>query len=300
MAKQKATYEMVAAAAEQYVAVGERPTLEIVRREVGGSNSDVGPLFKQWKEARPVSGVRSRTPPDDVLAVMYGWLDREEAKYGADLRREIADQASEIDAVGKEARAAMVDVEEKAEEIEKLRHSEQELIIKLEAMSVAAEKANKEAIEQREAAEFARKESAKHEIRLEGLPKLEAELAAVRAELKAINKEMNEGRNEVVRVTGRLDAAVATVADLQGREALAIKVGSEAKDEAVKLKAALDSAQERGIKAEAELAAMVKAEAKADAEVERLRAEIAQLKDDAKAAKVDAAGLVGDAAKREA
>lgn len=288
MARQKATYEIVAMAAEKYVAAGERPTLEKVRGEVGGSNSDVGPMFRQWKESRPAAAMRSRTTPDDVISVLYSWADREEAKYGADLRAEIAEQANEIDAVGKEARAALEDAEAKADEIERLRLNEQTLVAKLDAMTAAAEKANKEAVEHREAAEFARKESAKHEIRLEAMPKLEAELATARAELKAVNKEMNEGRNEVVRVTGKLEAALAAVADLQGREAVAVKASGAAKDEAEKLKAALDGLQARAIKAEAELAAMVKAEAKADAEIGRLRGEIAQLKDDAKAAATDA------------
>jgi len=281
----RVSYESVSAAAEKIVGSGERPTIERVRGILGGgSYGDIGPIFAKWKSGQIKALAVEASIPTEVQQAFIGWARKSEAQRSAELHAELADTANELSLVRGELVDSELANEEKAQAIIDLKESESSLTTQLEIMTSACEKATSDARQEREAAEHARQALAETNIRLESLPKLEAELAEMKSEIKAVNKELALANTAAARDTQKLEAANASITDLKTRVAEASKAAADGVATADKLRGVADALQERAIKAEAMATALVKAEEKAEKDIERLRAELAQLKADNKPA----------------
>ena len=94
-------YEDVARAAIALQDGGVRPTIESVRKKMGGgSNRDIAPLFRQWKsereEARDAEGIGI---PDNIVSAIQEFAERAKTNATNKLQREnaaLADQVREL------------------------------------------------------------------------------------------------------------------------------------------------------------------------------------------------------------
>ena len=279
----RVTHETVSAAAEKIVGSGERPTIERVRGILGGgSYGDIGPIFAKWKSTQVKAAAVEASIPAEVQQAFISWARKSEAQRSAELHTELADCTNELALVRDELVDSELANEEKATAIVDLKEIEQSLTMQLEIMTARSEKATTDALREREAAEHARQALAETNIRLESLPKLEAELAEMKSEIKALNKELAAANTAAARDTEKLEAANASIADLRSRVSDATKAAADSAASADKLRAVTDSLQERAIKAEAIAAGLTRAEEKTEKDIDRLRAEITQLKADSK------------------
>jgi hypothetical protein len=179
------TPEQVGAAAEAIKAAGVAPTLRAVRERLGvGSMGTINRMLQSWKDTQGRPATQEVAIPPALARAIIDHMGMEIAQAKAPL---VADLA--------EARQATADLatenERQAKEIEDLSVqmaalAEQKAAADGRAAQLAAElaAAREEAGRERRAAEEARVEVAKAALRLEAMPRLEADLTLAREALE--------------------------------------------------------------------------------------------------------------------
>lgn len=230
------TYEQVAAAADALVAKGERASQRNVRKYLGtGSPNTIQAHLNAWSKGRVETAQRPRMTLDDDMerAILVG-IERRIAAARAELEADLAEAIESRDDITAEAQAQTSQLEEQARELEQSRAEAQqrlgligELRSEIEARKAEALKAHADAKElaeaarveaqksvaeaeaeterQRQAAEQARTALAKAELRLEAMPRLEAEVTRLQAENKILTDERQQAREAAARAEARAD-----------------------------------------------------------------------------------------------
>ncbi len=193
------TQEAVFKAAAELAKGNQRPSVRNVIRAIGGgSPNDVAPLLAQWKETHTIAAAPVVIDPrlvqvlSEQIAVAVATA-REEA--AADLAA-LQEDAAELARAGSEAEAL---ASELGQSLEKIRDELQQQIgrnaslqSEVDAMKAQTEvdvrEANARALREREAAETARQALARAILQLEDMPRLQAELDALRAELASVRE----------------------------------------------------------------------------------------------------------------
>jgi colicin import membrane protein len=198
------TYAEVAAAADRITARSERATVRAVRAELGGTGSleTIQREFSAWKERNRPAKAESVTLPVDLQRVLLGHIERAAADARADLQTELADTQAEREALTDELERqsrGRAEAEQRAEEllaeVARLRGA----LDQAEGREEARERALQEA---REAAESARKAEALATLRLESLPTLQSENAALKAKLDEVNEARRVAEIEAAELRG--------------------------------------------------------------------------------------------------
>jgi len=212
------TQAEVSAAAERLRAAGTKPTNRAVREALGGgSMGTVVKLLRVWQAGQVPQGDAPVTLPPALQRAMVDFVAQEVAAAKVALEGELAIAEQTCgDLVAESARqTATLDAREK--EVEGLRDECAELRGRLAQLTTDLEARQAALEEQRHAAETARTELARLELRLEAVPKLEAELER----LQAAREEERAGRvgaeQGAAVSAARLDNAESQVADLKQR-----------------------------------------------------------------------------------
>lgn len=232
------SYENVAAACESLVAAGKSPSVRLVRDALGGgSPNKITPLVSQWKAQRievkkeavavdprigaliaeMIETAANNARRDAESRLVEAEADLESiAKAGRENEDRITDlqislsgaeilgqtQAGQIDALTAQLEAL------KKESAERIGHAEEKAAREIAAAQEATAKAQAEA-------EAARTEKAKTELRLEALPRLEADLERVRAELDQERQARVKAERDLAACGAKTEGAQARIADLQ-------------------------------------------------------------------------------------
>jgi len=178
------TQEQVNAAADALRADGVKPTVRAVRERLGtGSNATVMRLLDIWKGGQV-------KPPAETPLTLLGSLrslvddiEKAAATDKAGQTAELAElQQTNADLVTESERqtAVIADLEVERDAVKSERDA---LVGRVEQLEEIQAKLRDEVEQERHAAEGARTELAKALLRLEAMPRLEADLAAVRVEL---------------------------------------------------------------------------------------------------------------------
>ncbi|MET3135039.1 colicin import membrane protein [Oxalobacteraceae bacterium GrIS 1.11] len=194
------TFDDVCAIADRLKAAGTRPNPRLILEHHGsGSLGTIHPLFKQW-EARQESkfGAGLALSPALQRAILE-FMGQEIARARADLETGLADSEQRAADLARENARQAADIEDKAELLAALQAEAAAQQGKLDQIEADLAGARDDAMRERAAAETARTELAKERLRLEAMPRLEADLAAVRAEFDAERR---------VRITAEQAAAV--------------------------------------------------------------------------------------------
>lgn len=212
------TQEEVNAVADEIRATGHKPTARGIREALGsGSMATVLKYFQTWqaKQVRPADAPTVLPPGLQKALVDFIGQEVASAKVAIETDLVMSQQANADLITESERQATTIDA--LALEVETLAVEKAELSGRMSQMSADLEESRKEADTQRQAAETGRTEQAKLQLKLEGLPKLEAEVEKLRAALD-VEREGRAKAEQVAAVeTTKRENAEAQVQDLQAR-----------------------------------------------------------------------------------
>lgn len=221
------THEQVTAVADAIKAEGGKPTLRAVRDRLGsGSLGTVQKLLGQWQQSQGRQAETSLALPPALQRAILEFLGQEMAAQRVALESSLAEAQQAVADLAAENERQVADIEAQALELEAERSAAASMRGKAEQLKAdlertkteareAIEAAKAEAIKEREAAEGLRVELAKACLRLEGLPRLEADLERLRGELDAERKARHEAERGAAAALASLDAAKTRVEGLE-------------------------------------------------------------------------------------
>ncbi|WP_175992734.1 DNA-binding protein [Burkholderia vietnamiensis] len=281
------TAEQVNAIADAMKAEGVKPTLRGVRERLGtGSLGTVAKLLQRWKAGQERQPNAALAVPPALQRAIVDWMDQELTAARATLEAELADQQQAAADLASENERQGELIAERDADLEALSIDKAAAEGKATQLAVDLDAAREDAARERQAAEQARTELAKALLRLEAMPRLEADLAAVRAELDRERQARVVAEQAAAVLAAQKDDLTARLADAGSRRERAEEVLSAQQQRTDKLAAELADARASLQATEARAKASEREAATATADAERARA-------DAKAAGEQVASLRG-------
>ncbi len=205
------TPEQVSAVADALKAEGIAPTLRAVRERLGtGSMGTINKLLQQWKAGQERQAAAALALPPALQRAVLDFMATELAAARAPLEAELAEAQQAAADLAAENERQVTAIEDLTAQLDHLAAERATAEGRAEQLTADLAGSKEDAARERQAAEAARTELAKAALRLEAMPRLEADLAAIRAELAA----ERQGR-----VNAEQQAAVlaAQKTDLEGR-----------------------------------------------------------------------------------
>lgn len=180
------TQEQVNAAADAIRAGGAKPTARAVRESLGGgSMATVLKLLQVWQAGQVRAEEIPVVLPAGLQRALVDFIGQEVASAKSVLQDDLVSaQQSNGDLIAESERQAST-IEIQAEALDLAQAEKAELAGRLAQVESDLAKAGDDVAAERQAAELARTELAKAQLRLEALPRIEAEADRLRAELEA-------------------------------------------------------------------------------------------------------------------
>jgi chromosome segregation ATPase len=216
------TQEEVNAVADQLRATGAKPTARAVREALGGgSMATVLKHLQVWQSRQVRPPETQAVLPQGLQRALVDFIAQEVASAKVTLESDLvaAQQANQDLIAESERQAAALDREQTA--VESLQAEKAELSGRLVQLTKDLEDARADADAQREAAEHARTEKAKCELRLEGVPRLETEIERLKAAFELERNAKVVAEQAAAVALARLEKTEAQAADLAARLAKA-------------------------------------------------------------------------------
>jgi chromosome segregation ATPase len=181
------SYAQVALAVEKMALEGIRPTSRALRERLGntGSMGTINRLLQEWKSKRAPEPAASPVLPPALQRVLLEYVNAELASLRAHLGSDLADQEQESADLAAENERLVLSGETQAEAIELLRAEVSKHQGRAGQLQADLDEARDESIRERSGAEVARTELAKTQLRLESMPRLEADLEAARVDFES-------------------------------------------------------------------------------------------------------------------
>lgn len=178
------TENQVHAAANAIRAEGGTPTLRAVRERLGaGSMGTVSKHLQQWKAGQERQTSTELALPPALQRSVLDFMATELAAARAPLEAELAEQQQTSVDLATENERQVITIERQAADMEVLAADKAAAEGKAGQLAADLAGAKEEAARERQAAEQARTELAKAMLRLEAMPRMDADLVAIRAEL---------------------------------------------------------------------------------------------------------------------
>jgi colicin import membrane protein len=229
----KITYEHVAAVADAMSAANLRPSSRTVRERLGniGSMGTINRLLQEWKASQERHIAQPLTLPTVLQRAILDCMAQELSAAKAQLEATLAEQRQEMTDLATENERQGADIEDRINADVTLRAELATLQGRIAQTEDELAHARRETMSEREEAAKARIELAKALLRLEAMPRLEADLVALRDELKRERQEGTAATQLAAVLEAKLDAARerATQAEAvaaEARAAVAAKDGS--------------------------------------------------------------------------
>jgi colicin import membrane protein len=195
------TYQEVAAAAEGIKAAGDKPSSRLVRERLGniGSMGTITKHLQTWRDGQE-RRITTVTLPVTVQRSLLDFMDLELSNAKATLELEVAERQQEATDLAIENERMIGYLCEKDEMVATLQAELASLQGRNAQITMDLLAAKEEAGKEREASERARTELAKASLRLEAIPRLDAELADLRTKLEKDREEYELVRTELASV----------------------------------------------------------------------------------------------------
>lgn len=202
------SYEQVVAVADGMKARGEKPTSRNVREALGsGSMGTVLKHLQQWQSGQMRAEDTPVALPAALQRALVDFIGQEVASAKTILQSDLVDaQQANADMIAESERQSST-IEIQAEALESAQVEKAGLAGRLAQVESDLAKTLDDVAAERQAAETARVELAKAELRLEAVPKIEAEIEKVRAELLDARAKAAELHEAAAVATAQLDAA---------------------------------------------------------------------------------------------
>ncbi|WP_426178089.1 DNA-binding protein [Massilia sp. TWR1-2-2] len=228
----KITYEQVAAAADAMCAANIRPSSRTLRERLGntGSMGTINRLLQEWKATQERQLVQPLTLPPVLQRAILDFMAQELATAKALLESTLAEQRQEMADLAIENERQGADIEDRIQAEVVLRADLATLQGRIAQTEGELTHARRETRNEREDAAKARIDLAKALLRLEAMPRLEADLAALREELKTEHQDRTAATQEAAVLEAKLDAARerAAQAEAFGAEVRAAAISRDA------------------------------------------------------------------------
>lgn len=240
------TEETVAAAARQLVEAGEKPSVRKVTALLGGGSPNlVAPLLKAWKESQPrLKAAEIQLDPRITALIAEQVLEAaRNAGSEADSRAAVAEDDLEFcQAEAVELRAEIERLQSELHESQAQAQRQAAMIISIQGERDREQKEHAEAVKaageaaarEREEAEKSRQALARAELRLEAVPRLEAEIERLRGALEVSEDARHEAEKAAAVSAESVDRLNSLVADLKTREQEARQLAQAAQAETEK------------------------------------------------------------------
>jgi len=213
------TFEQVAAVADAIAARGDRPTLRGVRAELGsGSMGTIQKHLAAWQGQRRQIVTSTATLPTEIQRVILSEIEREVDAARAELEAELAATKGDRDALADDNEAQAEQIEQQTARLDEIEASSQQQAGRIAQLESDLETAWQATERERGIAEQARQALAKAELRLEALPKVEAEVERLRAALEASQARATTAEQRAAVTAEKLAGVEARLADAQARE----------------------------------------------------------------------------------
>lgn len=236
--------EEVNAVADSIRAAGTKPTARAVRDGLGrGSMATVLRLLHVWQSGQARAPEPQHALPAALQRSLIDFIGQEVAAAKLSLEQELVSaQQAQKDLIS-ENESLLGDLEELQTAYEAVQAQHSQLEGRNAQLLVDISDATRIAENQRQAAESARTELAKVQLRLEGVPTLEAELSRMHAALDAERAARVAADQAAAVAEARLEQSKATADDLRVRLARAETDVREGSQEAAKLRNQVSSLQ---------------------------------------------------------
>lgn len=213
------TFEQVAAVADAIAARGDRPTLRGVRAELGsGSMGTIQKHLAAWQGQRRQIVTSTATLPTEIQRVILSEIEREVNAARAELEAELAATKGDRDALADDNEAQAEQIEQQTSRLDEIEATSQQQAGRIAQLESDLETAWQATERERGVAEQARQALAKAELRLEALPKVEAEVERLRAALEASQARATTAEQLAAVTAEKLAGVEARLADAQARE----------------------------------------------------------------------------------
>ena len=213
------TFEQVAAVADAIAARGDRPTLRGVRAELGsGSMGTIQKHLAAWQGQRRQIVTSTATLPTEIQRVILSEIEREVDAARAELEAELAATKGDRDALADDNEAQAEQIEQQTARLDEIEATSQQQAGRIAQLESDLETAWQATERERGVAEQARQALAKAELRLEALPKVEAEVERLRAALEASQARATTAEQLAAVTAEKLAGVEARLADAQTRE----------------------------------------------------------------------------------
>lgn len=245
-------YEQVARYAEAIKTDGGKPTPRLIRdRHGSGSFGTIHKLFLQWQSTEALAIEAALSLPPSVARSILEFVRNELSAGRADLEGRLSQATGCAEDLATENERQATQIEEQQNAIEMLRGEKSALEGRLGEIEIAVRALREESARERQGAEAARTEGVKLMLRLEGFPRLEAELIEVRKECLLIDRRRQEVEKELAVSTSEYQSLAQSKKDLL--ENLEVRL-ADTQEEHQMAVAKLQEAQAERFKAAAELA----------------------------------------------
>lgn len=180
------TQEQVNAAAEALRAAGTKPTVRAVRERLGntGSQATVMRMLDAWKRQQVQVAETPVTLPAALQVALADYVGQAVAEGKAALAAELAEQQQISADLALESERLGTTIERLEQELDAAIREREAVAGRAAQLEVDLGRARGEAEQERGAAEIARTELAKTQLRLEAMPRLEAEMQTLREALE--------------------------------------------------------------------------------------------------------------------
>lgn len=213
------TFEQVAAVADAIAARGDRPTLRGVRAELGsGSMGTIQKHLAAWQGQRRQIVTSTATLPTEIQRVILSEIEREVDAARAELEAELAATKGDRDALADDNEAQAEQIEQQTARLDEIEATIQQQAGRIAQLESDLETAWQATERERGVAEQARQALAKAELRLEALPKIEAEVERLRAALEASQARATTAEQLAAVTAEKLAGVEARLVDAQARE----------------------------------------------------------------------------------
>jgi chromosome segregation ATPase len=240
------TEDTVAAAARQLVEGGEKPSVRKVTALLGGGSPNlVAPLLKAWKESQPrLKAAEIQLDPRITALIAEQVLEAaRNAGAESDSRATVAED--DLEFCQAEAIELKQEIERLLGELQASQDQAQRqaaLIMSVQGErdreqkehAAAIKEVHEAAAREREEAEKSRQALARAELRLEAVPRLEAEIERLRGALEASEAARHQAEKSAAVSAESVERLNALVADLKAREQEARQLAQAAQAETEK------------------------------------------------------------------
>lgn len=227
------TFEQVVAAAEAIKAEGGKANARAVRERLGtGSMGTIHRQLQQWQAGQGRQAEPALSLPPAVQRAVLDFMAQELAAGRATLAADLAEQQQAATDLATENERQALAIEAHESTIVDLQAQVAAQGGKLAQVEADLTRARDEAIRERQGAELARTELAKAHLRLEAMPRLEADLVAAREALEVERTARTDAEKQAAVAIEKACGIEARLGDLQVKAERETKARTEAEKQA--------------------------------------------------------------------